>query len=98
MTMRPKSPGNADEAEVLALNALSFLAAEPERLQRFMDLAGLDVQAIRASASDPAFLGGLIDHLLADESLLLIFAEEQQMRPERIASLRRKLPGAALDF
>ena len=31
------------------------------------------------------------------ESLLLIFAEEQQMRPERIAELRRKLPGAAID-
>jgi hypothetical protein len=29
---------------------------------------------------------------------LLIFAEEQAMRPERIAQLRRKLPGAAIDF
>ena len=63
-----------------------------------MDLSGFDVQAIRASAADPAFLGGVVDHLLADESLLLIFAEEQQMRPERIAELRRKLPGAAIDF
>ncbi|WP_421695182.1 DUF3572 domain-containing protein [Aestuariivirga sp.] len=96
--MRPKTTSNPEEAEVLALNALGFLAAEPDRLQRFMDLAGLDIQAIRASAAEPAFLGAVIDHLLADESLLLIFAEEQQMRPDRIASLRRKLPGAALDF
>ena len=54
--------------------------------------------AIRAGAANPAFLGGILDHLLADESLLLIFAEEQAMRPERIAQLRRKLPGAAVDF
>lgn len=98
MMMRPKAPPQPEEADIVALNALAFLAAEPERLQRFMDLAGLDVQAIRASAAEPSFLGAVLDHLLADESLLLIFAEEQQMRPERIASLRRKLPGAAVDF
>ena len=81
-----------------ALNALGFLAADPERFSRFMDLSGLDLDAIRASATDPAFLGGLLDHLLADESLLLVFAEEHGLNPERIAQLRRKLPGAQLDF
>lgn len=96
--MRPKTKNNTDEAEILAINALGFLAADGERLQRFMDLSGLDVAALRAGASNPAFLGGILDHLLADESLLLIFAEDQQMRPERIAELRRKLPGAAVDF
>ena len=30
--------------------------------------------------------------------LLLVFAEEQQLRPDRIAELRRKLPGASVDF
>lgn len=96
--MRPKTNINTEEAEILAINALGFLAADGERLQRFMDLSGLDVAALRAGATNPAFLGGLLDHLLGDESLLLIFAEEQQVRPERIAELRRKLPGAALDF
>jgi Protein of unknown function (DUF3572) len=95
---RPKTPDTAEEAEVTALNALSFLAAEPDRLSRFMALSGLDVAAIRTSAADPAFLGGLLDHLLADDSLLLIFAEEHGLKPERIAQLRRRLPGAALDF
>lgn len=96
--MRPKTNINTEEAEILAINALGFLAADGERLQRFMDLSGLDVAALRAGATNPAFLGGLLDHLLGDESLLLIFAEDQQVRPERIAELRRKLPGAALDF
>jgi hypothetical protein len=96
--MRPKSSQNTEEAEVIALQVLGFLAADPERLQRFMDLSGLDVQAIRASATQTAFLAGLLDHLLGDESLLLIFAEEHGLRPERIQDLRRKLPGASLDF
>lgn len=98
MMMRPKTQSVAEEAEIIGLNALGFLAADGERLQRFMDLSGLDVAAIRAGATRPAFLGGILDHLLSDESLLLIFAEEQQMRPERIAQLRRKLPGASIDF
>ena len=96
--IRPKSKNSSEEAEILAINALGFLASDGERLQRFMDLSGLDVPAIRAGATNPAFLGGILDHLLSDESLLLIFAEEQQLRPERIAELRRKLPGASVDF
>jgi hypothetical protein len=96
--MRPKTPDSTEEAEVAAIQALGFLVAEPERISRFMDLAGLDPASIRASARDPAFLGAVLDHLLGDESLLLIFAEEQDLRPERIAALRRKLPGASSDF
>ena len=96
--MRPKTPDSNDEAEVTALKALAFLAADPDRFSRFMDLSGLDLAAIRASAAEPAFLGGLLDHLLTDDSLLLIFAEEHGLRPGRIAELRRKLPGASIDF
>lgn len=96
--MPPKTSQNSEQAEVLALQVLGFLAADPERLQRFMDLSGLDVPAIRASAADPAFLAGLLDHLLSDESLLLIFAEEHGLRPERIQALRRNLPGATFDL
>jgi hypothetical protein len=86
------------EAEITALKALGFLAADAERLRRFMDLSGLDVASIRRAAPEPGFLGGVLDHLLADQTLLLIFAEEHGMKPERVARLRRQLPGAALDL
>jgi hypothetical protein len=96
--MRPKTPQSTEDAEVTALKALGFLAAEPERLSRFIDLTGLDLEAIRASAGHPAFLGGVLDHLLSDQSLLLIFAEEHGLKPETIGQMRRKLPGAAVDI
>ncbi|WP_290543862.1 DUF3572 domain-containing protein [Aestuariivirga sp.] len=96
--MKNKAGNNSEDAEILAIDAIGFLASDSERLQRFMDLSGLDVAAIRAGAAKPAFLGFILDHLLGDESLLLIFAEEQRIRPERIVQLRRKLPGAAVDF
>lgn len=96
--MRNDLTTNYPDAEVTALKALGFLASEPERLQRFMDLSGLDIQAIRSSASDAAFLGGLLDYLLADQTLLLLFAESEQLPPERIVRIRRQLPGAGNDF
>lgn len=97
--MKPvSSPESAEEAEIIALNALGFLASEPERLQRFMDLAGMPVEAIRANAADTAFLGGVLDYILSDQTLLLMFAEEHGLKPEHIVRIRRKLPGASLDF
>ncbi len=96
--MRTAQTEYSDNAEVTALKALGFLAAEPERLQRFLDLSGLGVQAIRKNAADRAFLGGLLDYLLADQTLLLLFAESEQIPPGRIAQFRRQLPGASDDF
>ncbi len=37
----------------MALKALSFLAADPERFERFIALSGLDQQAIRKAAREP---------------------------------------------
>jgi hypothetical protein len=90
-----RRPGaNADTSAVLALRALSFLAEEPERLGRFLALSGLGPDELRIRASDPVLLGGVLDHLLADEPLLLAFAATQGVEPEEIASARRHLPGA----
>jgi Protein of unknown function (DUF3572) len=96
--MRQPFAESTEQAEIIALKALGFLAAEPERFQRFMDLSGTTLEAIRSAAADPAFLGGVLDHLLADQTLLLLFAEAQDLRPESIPQFRRKLPGASHDF
>lgn len=85
----------AEEAEVIALKALEFLASEPERLVRFLDLTGSSIDVIRSSAASPAFLGGVLDHLLGDQTLLLLFAAHEGLPPEDLQRLRRHLPGAA---
>ncbi len=95
---RDSSIASASEAEIIALKVLGFLAEEPDRLRRFMDLSGMDLDTIRNSASEPGFLGAVLDHLLGDESLLLVFAADNAISPERILTLRRKLPGAAFDL
>jgi hypothetical protein len=85
---------NLPSPEVIALKALGFLAQDGERFQRFLNLTGIELHAIRDAAADPAFLGGVLDHLLGDQTLLLVFAESEDLAPEQVARARRALPGA----
>ncbi|HAE03178.1 MAG TPA: DUF3572 domain-containing protein, partial [Rhodospirillaceae bacterium] len=60
-----------EQAETLALQALSFLMEDEDRLDRFLALSGLDQNDLRNRISDPAFLGGVLDHILGHEPDLL---------------------------
>ena len=80
-------------AETLALQALAWIAAEPDRLSGLMATTGLWPDEVRARASDPVFLGGVLDFLLGDEAQLLAFCEEIEIAPELPARLRAALPG-----
>jgi hypothetical protein len=70
-----------EEAEIIALNALSFLASDAVRLDRFLKLSGVSATDIRAAAAEREFLAGILNHLLQDESLLLTFAAEADLDP-----------------
>jgi hypothetical protein len=89
----PTSEAERDAAEALALRALAFLAEDPERLGRFLALCGIGPSELRSRAADPALLGGVLDHLLGDERLLIAFAERHEIEPEATARARRHLPG-----
>ena len=92
--MSSHNPTNLPNAEVVALKALGFLAQDAERFQRFLNFTGVELPAIREVASDPAFLGGVLDHVLNDQTLLLVFAEAEGLAPEQVERARRVLPGA----
>lgn len=62
-----------NEAELIAIRALEFLASDPDRLGRFLTLSGVSPATLREGMGDPAFLAGVLDHLLGDESLLFEF-------------------------
>ncbi|MEO1773902.1 MAG: DUF3572 domain-containing protein [Pseudomonadota bacterium] len=83
----------SDEAEEIAIAALGFLAAEPERIGAFLATAGADAEDLRARAGDPTFLGFVLDHLLTDDAAVLAFAEGANLRPEAVMRARQALPG-----
>jgi hypothetical protein len=91
--MKAPSPAAREAAEMLAIQALGFIVAEPERLEAFLAATGLTLDRLRESATAPDFLGGVLEHMLADESLLLAFAESAAVDPAEIARARSALGG-----
>ena len=89
-----KSPSKArqEAATELAVAALSFLAAEPERLERFLALTGLGPQSLRAAAREPSFLIGVLEHVAGDETLLLAFADEGEIDPQAVGRVSKRWP------
>jgi hypothetical protein len=79
------------DGEELALAALGFLAAEPDRLERFLALSGLGPENLRAAAADPGFFAAVLDYVLGDQPLLLGLAAERGVPPERIVAARAAL-------
>jgi hypothetical protein len=88
---RTKSKTSAQEGEVLAVAALEYLAAEPDRLSRFLGISGLGPQNLRQAASDPHFLASVLDYIIADEPLLIGLAAARETPPERIVAARAAL-------
>lgn len=84
---------SVDEAEGLAISALSYLAGNPDALGRFLSLSGIGPADLRMAAREAGFLAGVLEFFLADESLLLSFVEEAQVRPTMIAAARHALVG-----
>jgi hypothetical protein len=92
-SMPPETPRTIgrDEAETIAVQALGFLAGRPDDLGRFLAVAGLGPANLRRAAADPAFLAGVFAYLLGDEKLLLAFAADVEMPPQRLAAAGRLL-------
>jgi len=91
---RPASRQDAQAAaEDLAIAALGFIAGEPERLGRFLAMTGIGPDSIRAAAREPQFLLGVLDHLAADEPLLLAFAAENAVDPGEVIKARDTIAG-----
>lgn len=90
--MKPRH--DRDAAEALALQALAFVLADEDRLQRFLSETGATPDSIRRLATDPPFLGAVLDYLLAFDDRLLAFAESAKLTPAQVQAARRRLPGA----
>lgn len=90
---KPASKASRKAAEALAIQALSFIAADSERLGRFLAAPGIGPTDIRAAAREPLFLAGILDHISNDESLLMSFASDVKSDPREIARAQAALSG-----
>ena len=91
--MKLGPPLTQEAAEGLAIQALTFIAQDGERLGRFLAVTGIGPAEIRAAAREPGFLVGVLDHLAGDERLLSAFAAEAGINPPDVGKARAALGG-----
>jgi hypothetical protein len=89
MTKRVHNP--REVAELVAIQALSFIANDTERLGRFLAETGIGPETLRSSASDPHFLTGVLDFVLRDDATMKAFSESSEHHPTTIAAARQVL-------
>jgi hypothetical protein len=81
----------AENAQMLAVKGLSFIANDAEILNRFMSLTGLSPDELRLAAGEPGFLAGVLSFLMDHEALLLAFAATAGIPPHHIAGAHHAL-------
>jgi hypothetical protein len=83
---------NAREvAEIVAVQALSFVAGDPERLGLFLAESGIGPETLRSAAADPHFLASVLDFVLRDDATVTAFAAASELDPATIAAARQVL-------
>lgn len=78
-------------AEIVAIQALSFVAGDPERLGLFLAESGLGPETLRSAASNPQFLASVLDFVMRDDATVKAFADSVQLHPTNVAAARQVL-------
>ena len=89
------TPLSQDSAELLAIEALSWLVGNDELLPVFLGSSGASEQDIRQLAKDPEFLASVLDFLLMDDAWITGFCDESQYAYDFPVRARAALPGGA---
>jgi len=93
LPLKPPRLSGPEAAEHVAIQALTFIAADPERLGGFLAATGIGPADLRAAARESQFLGGVLDYLAGDEPLLLAFAAEADIDAVTVMFAREVLTG-----
>jgi len=83
-----------EAAEIVAVQALGFIAGDAERLGAFLAESGIGPQSLRAAATDPQFLVSVLDFVLRDDATVKAFAKTSELHPTNIAAAREVLGDA----
>lgn len=83
------------QAEILALQALGWLATEEDLLGVFLGAGGVTHSDLRERAQDPEVLAAVLDFILMDDAWIMGFATAASIQPETVLQARGALPGGA---
>jgi hypothetical protein len=84
------NPVTTENAEILALDALGWLAGDEDGIQRFLTQSGIDPAALRDAAASPGMGVAVLDFLVGNEDLLLRFCESAAVSPKQLHLARHR--------
>lgn len=84
-----------EQAETLALQALSYIIGNTTLCVRFLDLTGLQPSDFNTRMTDSDFLGAILDFLLGHEPDLIEFCAGLSIDPQNPARASALLSGPA---
>ena len=80
-----------EAAEIVAIQALSFIAGEPGRLGLFLAETGIGPETLRTAAADPKFLASVLEFVMRDDATVKAFAEASKLHPTNVAAAHQAL-------
>ncbi len=82
-----------DAAETMGLRCLAWLIGNEDLLPVFLGATGASEADLRRDASDPAFLGAILDFVMMDDAWVIAFCDAEGLSTEAPRRARIALPG-----
>lgn len=85
---------NHEQAEVIALQGLAWLAGNDDLCPVFLGASGGSVDDLRERATDPDFLAAVLDFITMDDAWVVAFCDTIGIGYDQPLRARYGLPGA----
>lgn len=85
---------NQDQAEMIAIKALGWLAANDELCPIFLGSTGASADEIGSRIADPVFLASVLEFITMDDNWVMEMCDSIGIRYEDPLRARYALPGA----
>ena len=82
---------STNDAEILAISALTETISDERRAQRFLDLSGIDTDELRQRAGERTLLAAVLRFLEGYEPDLIDVAAALGVKPEQLVGAREAL-------
>ena len=87
---------SSQAAEVLAIEAVTWLISKDDLFPIFLNNSGADIADFQSRLTDPVFLGHVMDFILSADEFVLECAQQTQSNPQKFWEARQMLPGGEL--
>ena len=84
-----------ERAEAMAVQALGWMANDPEIMGQFLGWSGASVEDLRGIGASPTLMIAIVDFILLQDEWVIDASHEIGIPPEKFAAIKQALPGGA---